>query len=245
MEQFEYEHFDTQIDKFLRNQMCVEEATRFKAELSADKEKMQRARIIALMIKSMHAVGLKRDKEIVETIKSMDEVQFRTVAGLKPRRILLWTNIAKYAVAACFVGLLAFSGFRYHSYHQTISLGQTAYSLYNLDLFLDGETDTYRGGNVNIDAVSNLVTLFDNVKMSNDVESAIKELEGLYAKALNDEAPYGNYVDDIAWNLAIAYLKDGDRSKPIPLLKGMIERNKGYSDIVCPAQELIHKIEEL
>ena len=245
MEQLEYDCFDAQVDRFLCNQMSAEEATRFKAELSADKEKMQRARTIALMIKSMNEVGLEHDKEIVEAIKLMDEAQFRKVAGLKPRRIFLWPNIVKYAVAACFIGLLAFSGLRYYSYHQTISLGQAAYSSYNSDLLLDGGVDTYRGGNVDMDALSNLVALFDNVKEGNDIGRAIKELEDVYAKALNDEAPYGIYVDDIAWNLAIAYLKGGNREKPIPLLQGMIERNEGYSDIVRPAQELIRKIEEL
>ena len=52
-------------------------------------------------------------------------------------------------------------------------------------------------------------------------------------------------MDDIAWNLAIAYLKDGNREKPLILLKDMIKRNEGYSEITLPAQELIKKINDL
>ena len=52
-----YEYFDLQVDRFLRNQMSEEEATEFMSDLESDVEKKERARIIALMIKSMDIVA--------------------------------------------------------------------------------------------------------------------------------------------------------------------------------------------
>ena len=245
MKKNEYDYFDSQVDRYLRKQMNSEEMMKFKTELSADKEKMQRARIVALMIKSMNIVGAERDRRIVNTIRSMDEMQFRKVAGLNRSHTPILIKLVKYTVAACFVCLLAFTGYRYQDYRQTISLGKEAYPLYELDIYADGEFGKLRGGAVEADAISNLQTLFSNVKEGKNIKQTIKDLEVLYAKALEKEEPYGIYIDDITWNLAIAYLKDGNRTKPIPLLRKMIERNRGYQDIVHPAQELIRNIEEL
>lgn len=241
----DYEQFDAQADKFLRNRMTTEEIAAFKKELATDEEKKLRVCIMALMIKSMNKVGQERERQMIDAIKIMDEERFRNVAGLKPRVILFWQRIAKYAMAACIAGLLAFGGFKYYGYQQIVSLGTTEYLSYVSDIDPDGSPHTYRGTAVNAETVSTLTHLFLHVKDGNAIQSTIKKLEPLYEQALNEDSPYNEYVDDIAWNLAIAYLKDGDSTKPIPLLEGMIERNEGYPDITGPAQELIQKIKDL
>ena len=242
MEQIDYIDFDERVERFLRNQMSADEIAAFKAELTADEEKKQRAHTIALMVETMNKIGLERDQQVVDSIRNMSEAQFRKVAGLKPHMVPIWPRISKYVLAACFTGLLAFGGFKFYGYQQTTALGSNAYLLYTSDITLSGE---HRGVNMDSSVVTELRGLFSNVGNSQELKRTISQLETAYSNALQEDSPYGDYVDDIAWNLAIAYLKQGNKEKPIPLLKGMIERNEGYIDITRPAEELLQKIYEL
>ena len=61
----------------------------------------------------------------------------------------------------------------------------------------------------------------------------------------SSESVYFDFQDDISWNLAIAYLKNGEREKPIPILENMLKRNNDYPQIIQPVQELIKKIKDL
>ena len=237
-----YEYFDLQVDRFLRNQMSEEEAIAFMSELSSDVEKKERARIIALMIKSMDKVGIEHDQQIVNQIKGLSKAEFKKLIGIKTTLISLFPKAMKYGIAACIACTLAFGGYKYYNYQQTVSLGNAEYYAYVADINLEG---SHRGDNANIEIESKLLILFSNVKNGIKISAAIKELESIYEEALSEESLYNNYVDDIAWNLAIAYLKDGNREKPLILLEDMIKRNEGYSEITLPAKELIKKINNL
>lgn len=239
-----YENFDAKVDRFLRHQMTYQEEQEFKAELAANPELMARAKTMALMIKSMSDVGLKRDQQFIEDIKGMSEAEFRKVAGLKPKAkvISFWPKFTRYAAAACVAGLICWGGIHFYSIHQTVSLGNSFdYYAYNMDIS-DGE---YVRGITDSEILDQLSALFDNVKESKDLKETIVQLESLYTKALEEESEYNQYDNDIAWNLAIAYLKDGDRKKPIPVLESMITRNQYYPEITKPAQELLDKIKAL
>lgn len=238
----DYVYFDQQVDKFLRNQMSEEEATAFMSELSSDVEKKERARIIALMIKSMDKVGIERDRQIVNQIRGLSKAEFKKLIGIKPTLISLFSKAMKYGIAACVVCILTFGGYKYYYYQQTVSLGNTEYYAYVADIDLEG---SHRGDGANSEIESKLMSLFSNVKNSITISTTIKELKSIYEEALSEESLYNNYVDDIAWNLAIAYLKDGNREKPLILLEGMIKRNEGYQEITLPAQELIKKINDI
>lgn len=102
-----------------------------------------------------------------------------------------------------------------------------------------------RSSSDDVEISKQLYALFDNVKNGEDISSSIEELKGLYEQAQDENSEYSVYIDDIAWNLAIAYLKDGDKESPLPILEHMLERNKNYSDITKPVQELIDKIKDL
>lgn len=239
-----YEIFDAKVDRFLRHQMTSQEEQEFKAELTANPELMARAGIMALMIKSMSDVGLKRDQQFVEEIKSMSEAKFRKVAWLKPKAkvISFWPKFTRYAAAACVAGLICWGGIYFFNIHQTVSLGNSFdYYAYNMDIS-DGE---YVRGIADSEILDQLSTLFNNVKEGKDLKKTIVQLEAIYPKALEEESEYSQYDNDIAWNLAIAYLKDGERKKPIPVLESMITRNQDYPEITKPVQELLDKIKAL
>jgi len=239
-----YEIFDAMVDKFLRRQMSASEEQEFKSELSSDTELMQRAKTIALMIKSMDVVGIERDQRLVDEIKSMDEAEFRRTAGLKPkvRAISFRHKFTGYAAAACVAGLLCWAGIHYYGFYKTVSLGNSFdYYAYNMDIS-DGE---YMRGTSEPEVIDRLTILFDNVKENINLQETISQLESLYAESLNEDSEYSLYDNDIAWNLAIAYLKDGDRESPIPILESMIERNRNYSEITEPAQILLEQTKNL
>lgn len=236
-----FEEFDARVDRFLRHQMAAEEELAFKSELKADSEKNERARITALMVKTMNKEGQRQDMTIVNEIRNMSESQFLKAVGLRPLVIKLWPRYVKYATAACFIGLMIFGGYRYYDYNQTVSLGNSQYMTYVCDI---SETEYVRGITDN-ETIKRLEKLFANVKDCKDIDNTISELETIYSKASDDDSAYSDFQDDIAWNLAIAYLKNGERKKPILLLEDMIRRNADYPQISQPAQNLINQIRAL
>lgn len=239
-----FEEFDTKVDRYLRHQMTAEEEQAFRSEIASDSEKKERARITALMIKAMQQEGLSQDNKIIEEIRGMNEAQFRKTLGLKPRVINLWPRIIKYSVAACAVGFVSFGAYRYHEYNQTVSLGNSQYIAYVSDL---SEMNNVRGiVGTSDDAIrEELVMLFTNVAEGMEIKNTIEKLESLYVKSNIEDSPYNEFQDDISWNLAIAYLKNGEREKPIPILEDMVKRNVNYPEISCPAQKLIDQIKAL
>lgn len=239
-----FEEFDTKVDRYLRHQMTAEEEQAFRSEIASDSEKKERARITALMIKAMQQEGLSQDNKIIEEIRGMNEAQFRKTLGLKPRVINLWPRIIKYSVAACAVGFVSFGAYRYHEYNQTVSLGNSQYIAYVSDL---SEMNNVRGiVGTSDDAIrEELVMLFTNVAEGMEIKNTIEKLESLYVKSNIEDSPYNEFQDDIAWNLAIAYLKNGEREKPIPILEDMVKRNVNYPEISRPVQLLIDQIKAL
>lgn len=239
-----FEEFDTRVDRYLRHQMTAEEEQAFRSEIASDSEKKERARITALMIKAMQQEGLSQDNKIIEEIRGMNETQFRKTLGLKPRIINLWPRIIKYSVAACAVGFVSFGAYRYHEYNQTVSLGNSQYIAYVSDL---SEMNNVRGiVGTSDDAIrEELVMLFTNVAEGMEIKNTIEKLESLYAKSNIEDSPYNEFQDDISWNLAIAYLKNGEREKPIPILEDMVKRNVNYPEIYRPAQVLLDQIKAL
>lgn len=234
--------FDVKVDRFLRYQMTCEEEVLFKAELLADPDKKERARIIALMLKTMHQTGLKQDQAIVDDIYNMDETQFRNAVRFKGRSFKMWFQISKYVAAACVVGFLLFGARYYYEHLQTVSLGNRYYSEYTLDI---SEDMNVRGIKQDETISEELNTLFSNVQEGIEVKSSLEKLQSIYTDSFHDDSPYYDFQDDIAWNLAIAYLKTGNRKKPIPILREMIERNAKYPQITKPIQKLLELIEAL
>ena len=243
MEKNNYELFDEQVNRFLRHQMTAVEEQEFRNLLNKDPELKERAQITALMIKEMEAVGKEQDRMIISEIKGMSESEFRKIAGLKPQIqvVRFWPKFVKYAAAACVACALVVGGYKYYDFRQTVSLGNSQYLAYVQDI----SDEAYMRGTNEDKVVDQLKQLFANVRDGNNLKQTIPELESLYEKSLNEESEYYNFDNDIAWNLAIAYLKDGDKKKPIPILRSMIERNKDYREICQPAQNLLDQIENL
>ena len=69
----------------------------------------------------------------------------------------------------------------------------------------------------------------------------IEELEPIYAN-LDSDFTYSAYANDIAWNLAFAYIKDDQTDKAINILEKLEAENPG-TPIAVKASELKKKLQ--
>ena len=167
--------------------------------------------------------------------------ELRKALDLKPKVRNLWPRMIKYSAAACIVGLISFGGYHYYEYNQTVSLGNSQYLAYVSDI---SEMNSFRG-TTDKTIRKDIEDMFANVKESRDIKNTIEKLESMYRDSFTETSVYNEFQDDISWNLAIAYLKIGEREKPIPILEGMLKRNVGYPQITQPIQNLIDLINNL
>ena len=70
----------------------------------------------------------------------------------------------------------------------------------------------------------------------------IEELEPIYAN-LESDVTYSFYANDIAMNLALAYIKDDQVDKAIPVLDKLVKDNPD-TPIAVKAQNLIKEIKK-
>ena len=260
-----FEEFDLQVDEFLSNRLNPQESKDFKWLLKKDADLRERAKSMALMIKTMSQEQTMREARMVNAIKGMSENEFRRLAhvkivpfdsyGIRARAAAkatatgisannsprFWPRFVKYAAAACVAGILIIGGYWYYAFQQVVALGNNLYIAYVQDI----SDEQYMRGTNDEDVVDRLQALFSNVKDNKDIKGTIAELEPLYVESMNEDSPYSDFCDDIAWNLAVAYLKDGNKEKPIPILESMAERNANYPEISKPALDLIGQIKAL
>lgn len=71
----------------------------------------------------------------------------------------------------------------------------------------------------------------------------IEELEPIYAN-LDSDFTYSAYANEIAWNLALAYIKDDQTDKAINILQKLKADNTD-TPIYNKADELIKKLQDL
>ncbi len=244
-----FEQFDALVNKFLRHEMTPEEERLFKSELMSDSDKLERAKITALMVKQMHDVGNVRDSHVVDYIQNMSEAQFRAKLGLRKKPAIFMIPLVRFAVAASFVGIIFWGGYRYMLYNDTVTLGSEQYLAYTSDLSemqrVRGQKEIISPRDSSITVYSELKEIFTQVENNEGISNAITQLCEIYNLAQNESSPYNEFLDDISWNLAIAYLKDGNRKDPIPILEGMLKRNQGYPEITNSVEQLIERIKDL
>ena len=109
------------------------------------------------------------------------------------------------------------------------------YTQYDISDISRGDTDST--------TVVHLYSLFEQIQTQQNVTNVIKELESIYA-SLNSDYSYHPYANDIAWNLALAYIKDDQIDKAIPILEKLKEENQD-SPISVKSDELLQRIKDL
>lgn len=137
-----------------------------------------------------------------------------------PASISLHIRLARpLAIAAC-VALLGGVGYKYYKYHTAVSLGEEYCAIF------PGHQSPVRG-TVDEAASRELTLLYMNVRRGDDLDATIKRLSVLWE--LSQMSTYNDYTDEapfLGWNLAIAYLKSGDK----PGAKEVLTRLVGTTD---------------
>lgn len=212
------ESIDDRIDAFIRGLMTEEEELAFKQEIQADPELRAQVMATISMIRGIREQGSAHDKAIISKYDNS-----------RVRSVLAWAcSIA--AVIAIFFGYSKDKRF-----DELSGIVSPYYSEYSMSEYSRGDVDSA--------TVAHLYTLFNNIKEQRNVTKVIEELEPIYA-SLNKSFTYNAYANDIAWNLALACVKDDQIGKAITILQKLKTDNTD-TPIYNKADELIKKLQEL
>lgn len=227
-------HFDDLTNRFLKKQLTSEEEAQYLNKLKEIPALRKRAQVIALAVEQMGEVSKEASRDLIGRIGKQSEAAFRRVAQLPAKQVRLWPRVARYAAAASVIFFVGFGGYKYYQYDQTISLGAEYYQPMDA-IYRSPEDNT----------IKELAKVFKNIETGDNLTETITQLTKFYSLAKSDEySDYSLYTVDIAWNLAIAHLKDNDRKAAIKILEEIIQDNQGKA-IADKAAELIKKIEKI
>ena len=210
---------DERIEAFLRGEMTTEEETAFKQEIRQNPELRSRVMAMTSLIKGMQEQNSAREAAIIKenTVKS------------KVRPLLYWAC----SVAAVLV--IAFGIYKDHRYRMLDALVSPYYTEYDMSDVSRGDLDSV--------TISHLYDLFIQIQVNRSVSYIIKELEPIY-NSRNENFTYNAYANDIAWNLALAYVKDDQIDKAINILQKLKADNPD-TPIYNKVNELIRKLSDL
>jgi hypothetical protein len=206
---------EERIDAFVRGAMTEAEEQAFKQEIKADPE--LRAQVLATvsMIKSIRSQEAAKEKTL---ISNNTKERMRTLVA--------WAcSIA--AIIAIFFGYQKDKRF-----NELSALVSPYYSEYSMDENARGDLDSA--------SVAHLYTLFNNIKVQRNVSTIIAELEPIYSN-LESDFTYSAYANDIAMNLALAYIKNDQTDKAILVLKKLAKDNP-ETPIAVKALEILNKL---
>ena len=203
---------DDRIDAFIRGMMTEEEEAAFKQEIQADPD--LRAHVLATvsLIKGIRMQNAEKERTLIQPQHNN-----------KVRTLLWWaTSIA--AVIAIFFGYS-----KDKRYNELSALVSPYYTEYSMDEYARGDIDSAK--------VVNLYTLFNNIQKQRHVSNIIAELEPIYT-SIEHDITYSTYANDIALNLALAYIKNDQADKAIPILE-KLEKDNPDTPIATKAGELL------
>ena len=192
------------IERFLREQMSPEENDAFLNDLKNDKDLREEAQMMALMIKEMKEEQIKQSEKLTEDVLAEEK-------QAKKARII---SMVRWPLSIAAMLILIFGAtLLWNRQSDTDALFTEYYSSYTLQ----GES---RGGDSEVE--KELAVLFNQVGTEKDISTVIDKLQKIY-DSVDSEYEYSLYADDIAWYLALAYLKVDKPEKSKELLKPLAE----------------------
>lgn len=221
-EEIKFNEIDERIERFLRGEMTPDEEVQFREELKNDANLREHARAVSALIKGLQEQGLQHDQEIINELAVHNKPN-------NLRRLILWTLSAAAVVALYF-------GYSYHAenvrYAQVNEMLTPYYEHYDPNSLSRGETDSV--------TIAHLYSLFNRIPDEKNMKDIIAELEPIY-DSLDSDYIYYPYANDIAWNLALAYVKSGEEDKAKDILNDLCSL---YADspIVDKAKRLLEKL---
>lgn len=206
---------DDRIDAFIRGMMTEEEEAAFKQEIQADPDLRAHVLAIVSLIKGIRTQNAEKERILIQPQQNN-----------KVRTLVWWAT----SIAAVFAIFFGYS--KDKRYNELSALVSPYYTEYSMDDYARGDIDSTK--------VANLYTLFNNIQKQRHVSSIIAELEPIYT-SLEHDFTYSAYANDIALNLALAYIKDDQADKAIPILE-KLEKDNPDTPIAVKAQEILKKL---
>lgn len=201
------------IERYLREQMTPEENEEFLNDLRNDKVLREEAQMMALLIKDMKEEQAKQDEAIKQNILTSNGN-----STAKTIRLVKWIG----SIAAMFI--LLFGANQWYTSYKIDKVYDAYYTSYDTFLARGGDDETIK---------QELAELYNKVGTEKNVTSVISRLQTIYdgiQSASDDYADYIYYENDIAWYLALAYIKDHNLDKAEELLKPLA--NNGDEDAI-------------
>lgn len=240
---------DERIEAFLRGEMSAEEEIAFKQEIRQNPDLRN---CVMAMTSLIHGLRLKNDATKMKIIREEieNEQRYKEEARLIIKkckksiaRPIIWWACSIAAVFAIFFGIKAFlqedivatSTPTGHQYAQLEEIVSPYYNQYDMTTISRGDVDST--------TVAHLYTLFSQIQESRNMSGIIKELDPIY-QSLDEDYTYHPWANDIAWNLALAYIKDDQINKAILILEKIKQDNPDTS-LYNKADEIIRKLSNL
>lgn len=199
--------YSERIDKFLKDQMPPEENEAFLQDLNNNEELREQAQITALMIQELQERQAKEDSEIIEDV-------LKSKKKAKTIRMVRWT----LSIAAMFI-LLFGATTLWNRPSNTEVLFNEYYTPFVYQPDRSGGDETIK---------KELAELYNKVGTEKDITPIIARLQTIYdgiQSNSDDYADYSYYENDIAWYLALAYIKDNNLDKAKELLIPLADHN--------------------
>jgi len=202
---------DDRIEAFVRGMMTEKEEAAFKEEIKADPGLRSHVIASVTLIKGIREQNAEKERALIQK-NTKDRI----------RTLTWWAT----SIAAVFAILFGYSTDKRHQ--ELSNIVSPYYTQYDINELSRGETDSA--------VVYNLYTLFNE----KDAYKIIEQLEPIYP-TLDTDYTYHPYANDIAWNLALAYIKNDQVDKAIPVLE-KLEKDNPDTPIAVKAKELKEKI---
>ncbi len=227
------------IERFLCGNMDADEEARFMASLNADEQRRSKAIAMAYLVKAMKAEGSRHDRQLIQAMSSLDrsdvaQVAARAAGGHKKGK-LLYGFITTLSVVAAIV--IVFWGSRYYiDYRHTTRLADEYATAFVME-------PAATRGTGDEEVARTMSRLFASVRSGKRLPVVQDRLSKLWKLSLqptyNDYTPYSSLI---GWNLAIAYLKNNDKTRAREVLT--VLASHADSDAVrAKAAELLSKLE--
>lgn len=213
---------DEQLMAYFRGELSAEDEAIFTERLRTDSALKTRAIAVARLIKGLDNEGSKRDEKII-----------KQKFGGKPEVVKFNAWIA--AAAAVLVGVCIVFGVMFYNNQSLETLATQYQNEFPLPESSRGYDDE--------DIVAKLQNLFNSVSEGQNLDNTIETLDNYWRQSLSETYNgFTNYSPQIGWNLAIAHLKNHDKSKAKDVLKTLIDKSEEGSRVRIKAEELLRKL---
>lgn len=237
------DRFDEMLSRYMKGQMTEDEEVTFKQLLKENDTFRNKAIATARLVQAMDQVGSVKDKETIKSIRDVslsdvEEISAKVcVTSTNNPRILTFRRFVLSFSAAASILLCVFGGYKYYKYSQITSLGSEYLAYFPASEFSRGESDGIE---------SKLKESYSNIETKSNLDTTINELKIMWDRSLSDSYnDYTEYMPEIGWLLANAYLRNNDKSQSIEVLDVLINEFPDGTAMGDKTRELKRKIEEL